>query len=147
MNAYLSSGIGLAGTAVGGLIGFLSARWIAERSNKRAAGAKLRAAFAPELSLVRATPQGKWTSLEHIVNKREGDNLDSILRRAFERHATAIEEHRVYVRPKDREAYQQAWESYYLVNGSVFFLDYMMNAEGHKQFCDRVEAIFRYTLV
>jgi len=50
----------LASAAVGGLIGLASALVVASHNARAAAGAELRAAFAPELPRMRSTQPAEW---------------------------------------------------------------------------------------
>lgn len=81
--------LSLVNVCVGAAIGVGSAVVVADRNAKHAAGAKLRAAFAPELALMRATPSVDRTSLEQIKADPQTD-LDRVLQAAFPRHAAAV---------------------------------------------------------
>lgn len=59
----------LAGTVLGGGIGYLSAKGIAIHTARLQAGAKLRAAFAPELAIARTTPPDHWHSIERLFDR------------------------------------------------------------------------------
>ena len=133
--------ITLAGVALGGLIGYLSASRIARLNSGIAAGAKLRSAFAPEIAQMRLTRTYK-----------NFNNVKTLLEGAFPRHAAAIEEYSFFVPRKDRAAYQKAWEDYCYKAGGVDFLEYAMGeGEGEKPqelfelFQKRVKAILRFT--
>ena len=130
----------LVSVGVGGLIAHLSSSGIARLNARLAAGAKLRTAFAPELAELRLGRIYKdFTDVERLLNE------------AFPGHAAAIEEYRFFVRPKDRAAYQQAWEEYFKQGESKFLLQYALgeNAEEPHElsalFEQRVQAIFRFT--
>lgn len=57
----------LAGTALGGLIGFVLSTLIADRNARIAAGSKFRAIFAPELAIMRATPSSERSPWKDIL--------------------------------------------------------------------------------
>lgn len=129
--------ITLAGVALGGLIGYLSASRIAHLNARLAAGVKLRCAFALELASMR------------LARTDEFGVVDRLLSEAFPRHAAAIEEYRFVVRRKDKPAYQQTWEKYYTnggtTGGSVRWTDYYMGEKPKELFEQRVQAILRFT--
>ena len=139
----------LAGTLIGGLIATCSATWIAKLNARMAAGSRLRAAFAPELAIMRATPSNERTPWKDILNEPERmpeQDVTKFLLSAFEaRHAAAIEEYRFYVPAKRREAYEETWKAYYLTGGSINFTAYMIGQESHEIFCRRVESILSFT--
>jgi hypothetical protein len=144
MSNLLHSLLPLAGTALGGAIGYWSAIGVAKRNAHRAAGYDLRAAFATELAKVRNTPHHTWTSLERIVGDPK-DDLNEILRAAFERHATAIEKYRFFVPAAKRSAYQAAWQEYYMEEGKMGFQCYVHGKSGQDDFIRIVEAIFCFS--
>lgn len=90
----------LAGVALGGLIGFLSARHISNRNARLAAAALLRTAFAPTQVAIHKARAGK----------REG--VGELIEREVQHLACAVEEFRVYVPESESDAYQLAWEKY-----------------------------------
>ena len=100
-----NAAVSLAGVALGGVIGFLSARYISDRNAIAVAVAKLRAAFAPSLNKL---------SLGRM-NKTYPDDIrhDNFLMNELPKLAEAVEEFRFYVRDCDRDAYQEAWSDYY----------------------------------
>ena len=89
----LSVGATLAGVFISY---YLSVRLIRKQA-RMAAGAKLRAAFAPQMA--------DYTLLGREIGRDLHMNLVD--------HAAAVEEYKIYVPRKNRIAYQQAWESYY----------------------------------
>ncbi len=108
--------LNLAGIALGGVIGFLSATLIATQNARLAAGSKLRAAFAPELAIMRATPSNVRIPLKDILNepgRMPPMDVTEILFAAFNRHAAAIEEYRFFIPARNRAAYEAAWQEYY----------------------------------
>lgn len=126
--------ITLINVALGGLVGYFSAARISRLNGRRAGGVRLRATFAPELASMRLARTDK-----------DLGGVEGLLREAFPRHAAAIEEYRFFVRPKDQAAYQQAWEEYYSIGGSVSFVDYYMGEKPNELFEQRVQAILRFT--
>lgn len=140
--------LNLVSTALGGAIGFLSATLIAAQNARLAAGGRLRAAFAPELAIMRATPSNERTPLKNILNepgRMPPRDVTEILFAAFERHAAAVEEYRFFVPTWNRAAYQAAWQAYYLTGGSINFTSYMIGVDSHELFCERVEAVLEFT--
>lgn len=101
LSTYLPVASSLLGAITGGGIGFLTARFAINRNARAAAAAKLRAAFTPELIAMR------------FDRGKEKFDADRILRDAFLRHATAVEEFRTFVKPRNKLAYEQAWRQYY----------------------------------
>lgn len=139
----------LAGTLIGGLIATGLATWIAKLNARMAAGSRLRAAFAPELAIMRATPSNERTPLKDILNEPgripEQDVTEFLLSAFKARHAAAVEEYRFYVPAKRRVAYEEAWKAYYFTGGSINFTAYMVGQESHQLFCRKVESIFNFT--
>jgi len=89
---------GAVSAAMGGLIGYFSARRISDRNTRATAVAKFRAAFAPA--------QVKLSLPRSIGNTEVREYFDE----AFLFHATAIEEFRPFAR--DSIAYQKACDDY-----------------------------------
>lgn len=90
------------------------------------AGAKLRAAFAPEIAAYL------------FYGMSVGDFKEALFR-----HAPAFEEYRIYVPPKSQRRYQKAWECYYEpFNGNVTQeLIYKGKPELYRE---RIEAILKF---
>jgi hypothetical protein len=134
------------GAAVGGLIGLLSAKKIADWNALGAAGSDLRAAFAPEQAIARTAPYYTWiaSDFERILGAPERD-LDKILEAAFIRHATAIEKFRFFVPVKSLAAYDSAWLNYYLEGKKIGFARYAYGDTGQDDFLRNVDAILRFT--
>jgi hypothetical protein len=120
------------GGIVSGAIGFASAYCMSNINARRVAAERLRAAFAPELAAMRRARADKNIDRQKLVTD------------AFPRHAVAIEEFRLYVPHKSRDAYQAAWQRYYEVGGSIRFFDYFMPEGGPENFINRVEAILAF---
>jgi hypothetical protein len=96
--------VSFAGVALGGLVGYCSARRVSDRNSMAVAVAKFRAAFS-------------HTQAQLAIAIRHNDdftkpNVSNVLKDDFIRHAAAIEEFRPFVTCKNREAYQQAWQEY-----------------------------------
>jgi hypothetical protein len=125
--------INLAGIAIGGLIGFLSANRVSRLNARRQAAATLRAAFAPEIAQVR---------LAHSADK--SIKIENVLKEAFPRHAAAIEAFRFYVKARDRAAFENAWREYYKVGGSIRFFNYYMDDAKFETFENKVNAFLRF---
>jgi hypothetical protein len=144
VSSLIAAIISLVGVALGGWIGYRSAKSLADRNGRRLAASDLRAAFAPELAIVRNTPRHTWKSLERILGDPNAD-LTVILRAAFDRHAIAIEKYRFFVPVSDRPAYDVAWREYYMEDGTIGFARYMYGDTGQPDFFRHVDAIFRFT--
>jgi len=72
-------------------------------------------------------------------------NREIELSNAFPSMAAAIEEFRPFVTRKNKDAYQNAWESYYLTGGSVRFFDYYIGDQCSELFRTRIHAILKFT--
>ncbi|MFZ2525511.1 MAG: hypothetical protein WAW87_09370, partial [Candidatus Ferrigenium altingense] len=95
----------LSGVALGGIIGFLSARYISDRNAIAVAIAQLRAAFAPSLNQL---------NLGRMNNNDPDDLLlQNFLNDELPKLAVALEEFKFFVSDCDRAAYQEAWKDYY----------------------------------
>ena len=108
----------------------------------REAGAKLRAAFAPEIAKVKQAYHTKDNSID----------IRRLLTDGFDRHAIAIETYRFFVEPKDQLAYDKAWREYCEEGGSVNFNKYAirdLDQVDHRfeTFEQNIEAILRFTEV
>lgn len=123
----------LAGAAIGGIIGYLAARSMFFKTSKAEAGAKLRAAFAPEIAEMRLFARGQKIDVEQLLNS------------AFPRHATAIEEFSAHLSEEKKQKYYQAWRNYYEVAGSIRFFDYYIGDEPYKLFFERIDVILQFT--
>lgn len=95
----------LAGVALGGVIGFLSARHISDRNAIAVAIAKLRAAFAPSLNQLNLGRMNNNCPDDLLLNNFLKDELPKL--------AIALEEFKFFVSDCDRAAYQEAWLDYY----------------------------------
>lgn len=143
---------GLAGTALGGAIGYLSATLVANQNARLAAGAKLRAAFAPEMAMMRNSPSELMQPpLRQLFDHPHKPSTDELLEKAFqERHAAAIEEFRYLVPRHNQMAYDAAWREYQeagahkISDGPVIYR-FTIYTSNHELYCQRVEAILRFT--
>lgn len=113
------------------------AETLADRNARRIAGAKLRAAFAPEIS-----------AISLLTEKQiEIGTVYDILKAAFSKHGVAIEEYRPFVPSESQGAYQEAWEHYYSPPEAQF-QDYVKGCEEDRQlFQQRIAAIFKFTII
>jgi hypothetical protein len=95
--------IGIIGTLAGVIIAYFLSLRAAKVQCLRIVGAKLRAAFAPEIA--------KYDLFrDSIMLTRDGmATADKMFKDALPKHAAAIEEHRPFVPCKSRKAYQKAW--------------------------------------
>jgi hypothetical protein len=130
----ISGGFTITGVLIGALITYKIAFSLAFINAKREASAKLRAAFAHEIASMRLAGANQKTI-----------EVEALLFEAFPRHAAAIEEYRPFVRVKDLAAYQQAWENYYCIGGSVRFFDYYMGDGCYDLFQSRIDEILKFT--
>ena len=112
------------GAIVGAIITYFCSLKIAERNHRKIAGAKLRAAFAPEIA------EYKVRVKKSDFNLKGGDFLNN----ALVKHSAAIEEYRWFVPIESQRAYQKAWDDYYWKHGGVYFTDYLVGADREKFF-------------
>lgn len=100
-----NAAVSLAGVALGGVVGFFSARHISDRNAIAVAVAKLRVVFAPSLNQL---------NLGRMNNNDPDDIcLEDFLKSELPKLAEAVEEFKFFVRDCDRGAFQDAWEDYY----------------------------------
>jgi len=123
--------ISIIGTLLGVVIGYFFSLRAVKLQWHRIAGAKLRAAFAPEIA-------------KYDLNINRGDKwninmMENLFKEALPGHAAAIEEYRYFIPSKSRVAYQQAWENY-----KNDFLEYYENQSIFKQ---RIDAIFKFAKI
>lgn len=124
----------IAGTILGGFIGYFSAHRLAIIRAKIEAGVKLRSAFAPELAEVRLALSGQERDIKQLLIN------------AFARHAAAIEEFSFYVPDKDKEAYYKAWNNYAgTAGGTLNFLRYWLGPDPYNEFIKDIHTILRFT--
>jgi hypothetical protein len=131
--------IGVGGTLLGVILGMIGTYCfslrLARKNNRIAAGAKLRAAFAPIIA-------------EYNSRLIKGDFYlcsDNFFENALINQRTAIEEYRWFVPPERQRAYQQAWEDYHFKYGGLYFTDYIVGDNRQKLFKQRIDAILRFT--
>jgi hypothetical protein len=139
----------IAYTTLGGFLGYFIRLFIEHRlaigriketiritELKKAAG-ELRAGFAPAMV--------RFPLLDGT------DKIKGMLEAELITQGIAIERFRPFVKPKDREAYQEAWEQYHQSHKregrtSVYFLDYAMGEEKERfrLFKERIDAILKF---
>lgn len=126
-------------TVAGGLIGFLVAHRMADRNVRLAAAGKLRAAFVPELAVMRHTPSDPInTPLNLILGQQREQDADVLLEQACkERHAPAMEEYRPLVPTAQQGAYDAACCAYQQHNFGAY-------ARDHPLYCRRVDSVLRF---
>lgn len=93
-----------AATLVAGLLAAAVLIHVHRLNNRRAAAAKFRAAFSSALGRLEAASRHRST---HAT-----PDADALLRQQFEAHAGAVSEFRPFVTPRQRRAFEEAWESY-----------------------------------
>ena len=94
----------LIGVALGGAIGFYSAKTISDRNAKTVAVAKIRTAFAPSLAQI---------ELDRLHGStHDQPDVEGYFKVALLEHAASIEEFRPFVSAGKQESYQQAWVRY-----------------------------------
>ena len=130
----ISGGFTIAGVLIGAFITYLFNICFTAKNARREAGANLRATFAPEIASMRLAGANQKTV-----------DVEALLSEAFPRHAAAIEKYRPFVRAKYQVAYQQAWENYYCICGSVRFFNYYIDHGGYDLFQSRIEEILKFT--
>jgi len=113
------------------LLGIIISYWLSVRLIKKqvrmVAGAKLRAAFAPQMA-------------EYTLMERE---IGGSLWHSFLDHSAAVEEYRIFI-PKNRQGeYKKAWECYYkpLTERAGLTGPY----EDSKICMERIEGILKFT--
>lgn len=123
--------VSLVGAALGGIVGFLSARRISDRNAKATASAKLRAVFAPWLAKLDMA----------LTNSVAAVTLDDDIRSAIPDHAAAVEEFCPFVDCCKRDAYRITWNDYYRYASSIYFHDHK---ERMKTMSEKINAILRF---
>lgn len=99
-------------TIIGALISSVVTYWLIiqldESKERRAAGARLRAAFAPALGIIDlARHQATASEIPHDVPV-----VGDIIKKFLPDHAAAIEVFRPFIGDNDRTEYQEAWKQY-----------------------------------
>ena len=121
----------LAGVALGGGIGFVSALLTIRYQNRRDAAVNLRSAFIPILSRIRS-----------IKLASESDIRTAALA-SFDNHAIELERFRFYVGDSDIAAYNQACEEYNHML-SLRPLNHGSPVQADKFYVDKVNAILDF---
>jgi hypothetical protein len=140
----LSALISLAGVALGGIVGYLSARKVSDRNALAAARARFRAAFAPALAMVTAVSIKRTSDVTEF-------NLSGYLKDNFVQHAAAIEEFRPFVQVERRASFQRAWEQYleldpiYWTGMSEFMAEHLNPDNPLKVIRARIEALLHHS--
>lgn len=124
----IGMGITLLGVIVGGYVGYQFSRKVTEEQIRKMAGAKLRAAFAPDLAYFFLLGR----------DLTDGDMGDALITR----QAPAVEEYRVFVPPESQGRYQKAWEHYYEPFRTQNLAIYKNKKEIYRE---RIEAILKFT--
>lgn len=105
---------------------------------RRAAGEKLRAAFAPEI--------GKYFLFFREGETKRSGAIADLLKNALPKHAAAIEEYRPFVPLKSQRAYQEAWENYHTPLPNIDpIMDFWAYENAPDFFEERIEAILKFT--
>ena len=105
---------------------------------RRAAGEKLRGAFAPEI--------GKYYLLFRNEEFKSSGAAADLLKSALPKHAAAIEEFRPFVPIKNQRAYQEAWENYHTpVPNTDPMMDFWAYEYAPEIFEENIEAILKFT--
>jgi len=133
--AFISVGGALLGVFVGSYCTYRFSLKAAETQARKIAGAKLWAAFAPEIA--------KYDLFRDSVMLTAGgmDNADKLFKDALPKHAAAIEEYRWFIPSKNQPDYQKAWEDY---KNGVTSGDYWEGENRKNIFKQKVEAIFKF---
>lgn len=141
--------IGIAGTVLGGFLGYFIRLFIEHRlaigrikeniritEFNKAAG-EFRGAFAPATA--------KFPLL------RDANTINQMLREELIPQSVAIEKFRPFVPSDKKDAYQEAWENYHQSHkrkgvSSVYFLDYAMGEERDRfnLFKNRINEILKF---
>ena len=141
LTAYDFALIGGGFTIVGALIGAITAYWfslhLSSHQQRSIAAANFRAAFSSVISQMAIAQTDKKIDAERLLMS------------TFSDLSVAIETYRPFVRCEDRKAYQEAWDSYYKVGGSVRFFDYYITSSNDKYppyelFTKRIENILKF---
>lgn len=129
--------IGVIGTLLGVIIAYLLSQRAAKIQCRRIAGAKLRAAFAPEIA-----------QYDLLYGKQfDGPPIKEMLENALPKHAASIEEYRCFVPTKYQREYQNAWDDYYKEEGNIFLVRYAVRDNRRELFKQKIDAIFKFTVV
>jgi hypothetical protein len=132
---------------LGAILGATGTYWFslkkAEIDARRVAGAKLRAAFAPEIAKYNLIADNDLRPYDEQMKAEE------MFKEALPRHAAAIEEYRCFIAPDVRSVYQKMWENYFrppCANGSIYFSEYVdVDNGGRELFKKRIDAILKFT--
>jgi hypothetical protein len=123
---------GIFGTLLGVILGYFLSLNAAKSQCRRIAGAKLRAAFAPEIAQYDLIEEGK---------------IYDMLVAALPKHAAAIEEFRCYVPRKHQKDYQDAWNNYHRppdARGMIYLTCYAVGKDRRELFKKNTDAILKF---
>lgn len=130
----LAAAVGLIGGAIGIIGTYSGAIRIARRNNRVMAGMRLREAFARELSMLQYHEGYGIAEIPHI------------LKTAFEKHHTAVNEFRFFLTGNELESFNKTWKEY---DDYPDFNKYtVLPATAEKDIqkvIDRIEAIRKFT--
>lgn len=132
-----STFIGVVGTLSGVWLGYFLSLRATKVQFWRIAGAKLRAAFASEIA--------QYDLL--YKKKLAGPDIHKMLTDALPKHAAAIEEFRCFVPTKYQGEYQNAWDDYYREEGRICLERYVVDESRRKLFKQKIDAIFKFTII
>ncbi len=140
MESFTTITAALLGAITGATITYYCSLRKADIEARRVAGAKLRAAFAPEIAKYNLFSDNELSSFEGKMKANE------MFKDALPKHAAAIEEYRCFICPEARMVYQQMWENYFRPPWAkcINFDDYLDNG-GRELFKKRIDAIFKFT--
>ena len=131
--AWISGGFSLLGVLVGGLCTYRFALQLQRTASLREAGRRLREAFSEELATGTAPGFRPDITFAHALEQ------------AFSKHSVAVQEFSFHLPQRKRRAFQEAWQKYWEVGGSVRFFDYYMEPNAKEIFRERVNAILKFT--
>lgn len=130
----LAAVIGLVGGVIGVVGTYFGAVKLAQAKNKSLAGLRLREAFARELSLLQHHEGYGIAEIPHI------------LKTAFEKHLTAVNEFRFFLTGDDLDSFNKAWREYDdYPNFDKYLVLPATETEDIQKVIDRIEAIRKFT--
>lgn len=95
----------LSGVALGGAIGFFSAKRISDKTAQAAAAAKFRATFAPALAYLQVAEA-------HHSPAHQRPKAGRFLKESYFAHASAIEEYMPFISKERRAEFRHVWSAY-----------------------------------
>jgi hypothetical protein len=130
--ALIAGAFTLLGVLIGALLSYRFGIRLAAHNARRAAGAHLRAAFAPELTALR------------VARMDKNSPIDEILVEALPKHAAAVEEYRFFVREKAHLTYQAAWQQYQDANKGGVFVASFEESDPHGVIERKIQDVLRF---